>query len=249
MKISVVMPTFHRSELLIHALRSVQAQDYKDWEVIVVDDGDGRGAKLANQLGDERIIGLHNVGRGQVDARNTALCFASGEAIALLDDDDYWEPFQLSQVAKALTPNAALCHSYGVMVIERAGHIIQRPFTLPATPESLRTDNSLLTSSLAYPRALHRELGLFDPSMGSYFDWDWILRVLAAGYPLRTIDTLGVYYRVHDQGTSADPFSCKRQEAFSRFSAKHQLTIVQKNHLLLFEEQAEARDVAAASVQ
>jgi glycosyltransferase involved in cell wall biosynthesis len=244
MKISVIMPTFNRAELLVHALRSVQAQDYKNWEIIVVDDGDGRGARTANQLGDERIIGLQNVGRGQVDARNTALCFASGEAIALLDDDDYWQPFQLSQVALALE-SPALVHSFGTMLIERRGAVAHHPYTLRATPESLRSDNSLLTSSLAYPRSLHRELGLFDPGMGSYFDWDWILRVLDVGYPLTTLESLGVCYRVHDQGTSAAPFNSTRQAAFARFTAKHNLTIVQKNHLLLFEELSQLNPVSA----
>lgn len=236
--ISVIMPTFHRHELLQQALASVQAQSYQHWEVVVVDDGDGQGAAIARSLGDPRIIGVTNAGRGQVDARNTALALARGELIALLDDDDAWAPVHLAQVAQALAAGPALCYSHGVMLLEQDGQWLEHPYTLSATPESLRRDNTLLTSSLAYPKALHRELGLFDRSMGSYFDWDWILRVLDAGYPLRLLEAPGVIYRVHGQGVSANPFSAARQAAFRRFCAKHQLDIEQKNHLMLVQERS-----------
>ena len=238
MQVSAVIPTYNRPDYLTRALRSVLAQTHTDWEALVIDDGDGRGIAAAQALDDARIKPRENHGQGQVDARNTALESATGEVIALLDDDDYWnDTGHLEQIVTVLDQRPALVHRYSWMVYEEDGQGVKREvFALSTTPQSLRENNTVVASSLAYPKAFHDELGLFDSHVGSYYDWDWILRVLDAGYPLHTIATPGVTYTVHASGMSAEAANPKRRKNFETFRDKHGLTVEIKNHASLLEE-------------
>lgn len=240
MRVSVVTATKNRPDYLARALRSVCAQTHTDWEALIIDDGDGRGLEAASTFNNPRIKTMSNDGQGQVDARNTALRHATGGVIALLDDDDLWEdPGHLALIVEALQNGPALVHRHSFMVYEENDQEVRRElFALETTPTSLRANNTVITSSLAYPRRFHDKLGLFDPNVGSYWDWDWMLRVLDAGYPLRTVPTPGVRYTVHTEAQSAVAGNPRRLENFSAFKQKHNLDIVIKNHASLLEESA-----------
>jgi glycosyltransferase involved in cell wall biosynthesis len=231
--ISVIIATANRPQILQQALDSLQAQSHRAWEALVVDDGDGRGAEAARARADARIHAWINPGRGQVDARNTAVAHARGDAIAWLDDDDWLEdPAHLALVADHLAQGPALLHRGGWMVrMDADGHEVGRePFDLAASAASLRLNNTLLNPSVAYPKALHRQLGLLDRALDGYYDWDWYLRVLEAGVPLRRIPGLGVAYRVHAGNRSKDAGPV-RQARFDALVAKHALQgVVMKHH-------------------
>jgi glycosyltransferase involved in cell wall biosynthesis len=233
--VSVIIPTYNRPDMLQQALASLQAQTDTAWEAVVVDDGNGSGIDLVQTLADKRIRALMNMGKGQVDARNTAIQAATGEVIAWLDDDDWWEDVNhLARVREALT-TPALVHGHGYFIFTDKNDK-RLPYELSATAESMQKDNTLLTSSIAYPKAFHDELGLLDTNVEGYFDWDWHLRVLAAGYPLYTVESRDVCYRLHSGGRSSEAASPDRLKGFETFKQKHQLEIEIKNHLTVFEE-------------
>ena len=227
------MPTKNRPERLASTLETLKAQEYPYWEVLVVDDGYGQGVKVATTINDSRIKGYHNAGRGQVDARNTAITLSKGEVIALLDDDDWWEDVDhLQKIVEALKQQPALVHRHGWVVLEKESLEKEYlPYTLSATTESLFKDNTLLTSSVAYPKNWHKELGLFDRSVGGYFDWDWYLQVIKAGYNLHTINSLGVCYLRHSENGSKETHSQRRTKNFEAFRDKHGLEVEIKNHM------------------
>lgn len=121
----------------------------------MVDDGDGSGILAAHSLRDPRIVGVRN--QGQVEARNTGLAHASGEIIALLDDDWWLDSTHLHRAVRALRTQAGLVYRGGYLVLERDGLELERiPFDFQASPQSLRSDNL---------RFFHDQLGLFDPEM------------------------------------------------------------------------------------
>lgn len=233
--VSVIIPTYNRPDMLCQALASLQAQTERTWEAVVVDDGDGSSLGLVQSIADARIRAVMNEGKGQVEARNTAIQAATGDVIAWLDDDDWWEDVNHLAHVKAALTTLALVHSHGYFVFTDKNNK-RLPYELSATPASLRKDNTLLTSSIAYPKAFHDELGLLDPTVEGYFDWDWHLRVLDAGYPLHTIESKDVCYRLHSGGRSSEAASPNRLKGFESFKQKHQLEIEIKNHLIVFEE-------------
>ncbi len=237
MRIDVVTPTRGRPERLLEAIASLQDQSHEAWRAYIVDDGDGDGVRAASLAADPRVVAFQNPGCGQVDARNAALRIADGDIVMLLDDDDLLlDPDHMRDVVRHLATGPALVHRSGWLLFEQDGREIDRePFRLPADPVSLRRDNTVLTCGLAWPRSLHDRLGVFDPTVGSYYDWDWILRILAAGLPLVEVPGLGVGYRIHG-GNASTHRSARRTGAFERFRAKHDLAIEQKDHLTVHRE-------------
>jgi GT2 family glycosyltransferase len=120
--ISVVIPAFNRAGVIGDALSSVHAQTRPPMETIVVDDASTDGtAELAERHG-VRVIRLQQ-NRGAACARNEGIRAAAGEAIALLDSDDYWEPHHLDTVASLLeqNPEAAAAGTAIRMVGARTG--------------------------------------------------------------------------------------------------------------------------------
>lgn len=239
MRIEVVTPTRGRPERLLEAIASLQDQSHQDWRAYIVDDGDGDGVRAASLAADPRVVAFQNPGTGQVEARNAALRIGDGDIVMLLDDDDLLlDPDHMRDVVRHLATGPALVHRGGWLLFEQDGREIDRePFRLPADPASLRRDNTVLTCGLAWPRILHDRLGTFDPTVGGYYDWDWILRVVGAGVPLAEIPGPGVGYRIHGGNASATR-SATRTAAFERFRAKHDLTIEQKDHLTVQRERA-----------
>ena len=96
------------------------------------------------------------------------------------------------------------------------------------------SDNTLLTSGVAYPKALHETLGAFDRDLENYWDWDWFLRV-SARLPLIPLEPPGVLMSWRSSNstanTSRDPFEPRRVALLKALSEKHKLgTIPPKNH-------------------
>lgn len=99
--VSIIMPSYNCARYIEASIRSVQAQTYQEWELLVVDDcnTDGSYEKvLAMQHDDQRIRVLRQERRqGAATARNWALRVALGRWIAFLDSDDQWEPMKLER--------------------------------------------------------------------------------------------------------------------------------------------------------
>ena len=228
----MVVPTKGRPERLARALASLVAQDRDDWHAVVVDDGAGEGLDVVRSLGDGRIEALRSPGSGQVDARNAGIARARGRFVCWLDDDDWWvDPRHLSLLAEVPQDEFAF----------RAGWIVfadgaREPFDHDATCASLRVNNTVLTSSIAYPRELHDSLGPLDRSLGGYCDWDFMLRMCAAGVRPHKLPGLGVCYEIHEDNVSTAYDAPERRRGFDLFTRKHGLRIRIANHLAIHRQ-------------
>src|SRR5712692_851790 len=107
--VSVVIPTFNRARQVQAALKSVLAQTYREFEVIVVDDGstDGTGEALQEIISLEGSNGkqiryFFQPNQGQSAARNQGTEEARGEWVAFLDSDDVWLPEKLEWQVRAI---------------------------------------------------------------------------------------------------------------------------------------------------
>jgi glycosyltransferase involved in cell wall biosynthesis len=97
---SIITPAYNRADLIGKTLDSVLAQDFDDWELIVVDDGStDTTAQITQQYAARhpgRIIALGQGNAGPGAARNWAIQHASGQYVLLLDSDDLWFPWALT---------------------------------------------------------------------------------------------------------------------------------------------------------
>lgn len=97
--VSVIIPTYNRSDLLSRALRSVLSQSHYRLECIVVDDASTDATRtVVEQFEDDRLVYLrHDTNRHVSAARNTGIARAKGNLVAFLDDDDEWLPTKLEK--------------------------------------------------------------------------------------------------------------------------------------------------------
>ena len=116
--VSVIMPTYNCRRFIGRSIKSVQAQTYENWELIIVDDcSDDDTIGLVTKLleKDARIKLFKNESNsGAAVSRNTALCHAKGRWIAFLDSDDLWEPTKLERQILFMEEHgyAFSCHEY-----------------------------------------------------------------------------------------------------------------------------------------
>jgi glycosyltransferase involved in cell wall biosynthesis len=99
---TVIVPTHNRAVLLREALDSIFAQEFTDYELIVVDDGSTDDTRAVVSTFGERIRFYRQDNKGPGAARNLGIQHASGEYLAFLDSDDLWFPWTLSTHAQAI---------------------------------------------------------------------------------------------------------------------------------------------------
>ncbi|MCW8933949.1 MAG: glycosyltransferase family 2 protein [Gammaproteobacteria bacterium] len=125
MKVSVIIPTYNRAELVCESIDSVLAQSYNDYEIIVVNDGstDNTASKLKKYGNKIRYYEQANGGVNK--ARNFALSKARGEYIATLDNDDLWQHNKLDLQVKILNNFPEIAFTFSNFSIYKSQNNIQ----------------------------------------------------------------------------------------------------------------------------
>lgn len=132
MKISVVVPVYNVERCLDRCIDSLLAQDYSDWELILVDDGSTDGSRelcdrFAVQTPRIQVIHQENAGLGM--ARNSGMDRAVGEYVLFLDSDDYFGPELLKSLGEAAERSEADLIIGGYTVVGTDGS--KRPCAFP----------------------------------------------------------------------------------------------------------------------
>lgn len=90
--ISIVIPLYNKAKTIEHTLQSILNQSYKDFEVIIVDDGStDKSLEIVSSIKDPRIVVFQQVNQGVSAARNLGVKMASCDFVAFLDADDEWD--------------------------------------------------------------------------------------------------------------------------------------------------------------
>lgn len=106
--VSVIIPTYNRAYTIQRSIESVLNQSFKDFELIIVDDGSSDNTEeIVNGIKDSRIRYIKQSNAGAAAARNTGVCNAKYDYIAFQDSDDYWYPDKLRKQVEALKNNKA----------------------------------------------------------------------------------------------------------------------------------------------
>jgi len=203
-KVSVIIPTYNRRELVQEAIDSVLAQTYTDYEIIVVDDGstDGTREALQERYGD-RIRYVWQENQGESAARNRGIEMARGEYIAFLDSDDVWLPEKLSKQVNLLdySPEVGLVCCYEHKVNESG-----KPLPgLEKDCQNITFQNLCLrnlvgsTSTVVIRKQILTQVGEFDDSIRYGEDWDLWLRVVLVSR-IKCITEPLVRVRLHQGG-------------------------------------------------
>lgn len=204
-RVTVVVPTQNRADLLAEALESVAAQDYQDWECVVVDDGstdDTPQVIEGFRDRDSRFRYLRHDGGSAARSRNLGIEAARGGYVAFLDDDDLYTPDRLAWQVDVLDGDPGVVLVYGHTVQFRDDEPGRASLYLGRLDHRPHGDafEQLLTCSAIYSPLVRRdalvETGGFDTSLPSAEDWDLWLSLSRAGR-IHFEPRIALRYRVH----------------------------------------------------
>jgi glycosyltransferase involved in cell wall biosynthesis len=201
-EVSVIIPCYNHGHYLGHALHSVLAQIYTDWEAIVVDDGSTDDtAAVAASITDPRIRYIYQEHQGLSAARNTGIGEAQGEYLGFLDADDEWEPEFLARCVGVLQQDDSLGFVYtrAVLVDLQGTYYPQLEGQALAPQEflqQLEKGGFFPVHAVLVRREVLAAIGRFDTDLTSVEDWDLWLRI-SKHYRVRSIDEPLARYRVY----------------------------------------------------
>jgi len=210
-KVSVIIPTYNRAELLPRAIKSVLEQTYQDFEIIVVDDGSTDNTEEVIkefQEQDKRIKYIkHDKNKGGSAARNTGIKAAKGKYVAFLDSDDEWLQNKLECEVKILNnnKNCIICSTGYTFINERTGKIISKTIFKNqwVSYKDVLRGKCLTTNDFTVIRKAAIDIGGFDEKLPARQDWDFWIRITSIGRGIQIpINTVNKYVMRNDQISS-----------------------------------------------
>lgn len=230
-KVSVIIPTFNRAELVQDAIDSILCQGLTGVEVVIVDDGstDGTGEALRSRYGD-RIHYVYEPNHGRSAARNLGIHLSTGRYLLFLDSDDLLLSGGLAAETAFLDahPEVDVVYTDGTFC-DAAGRDLARfaPARPPHDPGNLLKDLVLSNVILACHSAMVRRTAMdsigppyFDEALRGTEDEDIWIRLAALGKTFAYLDLATCKYRVHGSNASrndpASPAYWERQKSVKR---------------------------------
>jgi len=236
--VSVVIPAFNVAKYIAETLASVFAQTFKDFEVIVINDGSPDTEELERVLRPylDRITYIKQPNRGPSSARNAGIRRARACFIALLDADDLWLPEYLSQQLSAFQREPALDLVYADALLYGDGTRDGKSFmdVFPSagsvTLEALLEQRCVvITSCVVARRQALLDAGLFDERYYRSEDFDLWVRLAHRGAKLAYQRRVLAQHRVRGDSLAADRTRMHRSaiEVYENLTRKLELTPLQ----------------------
>ena len=214
--IDVIIAVYNGEDYIKEAIESVQAQSWKNLNIIIADDGstDQTNAIIsALRKADKRIHILTRPHFGVSATLNAAIGYSTAPYIAFLDADDLWNKYKLKKQMEALSKsNARICFCF-MQEFESFEEGVQRT-------HSARVEPIKGYSKIAFlgKRTVFDTYGLFDEKIAIGDFVDWYSRVVRAEEPVIMLEEVLAFRRIHDSNTT-------------RFVTKNNFLNVLKEHL------------------
>lgn len=210
-RVSVLLTCFNHVDYIAEAYESIQNQTLQDLEIIAIDDGSTDGTREWLQKNAKNCTIIFNESNlGTYASLNVGLKNASGEFIAILNDDDVWESQKLESQLVLFDDNSAigLVHTNGVF-IDSVGKVREGSplgFDFPRTEcgdvlAPLIYANKIIASAVLVRKKCFDTLGCFDERYFGSGDWQMWLRI-AQRYDVGYVDEKLTRYRIHGSNAS-----------------------------------------------
>jgi glycosyltransferase involved in cell wall biosynthesis len=222
-KVSIIIPVYKAEKYIADTLQSALKQTYKNFEVLIIDDGSpDRSIEICQQFTDPRIKIIRQQNRGLAGARNTGIRHAQGEYLTLLDADDLWLPEKLEKHVKHLenSPNVGVSFSRSAFIDDNGQPlgIYQLPKLKGITPSLVLCRNPIGNGSAAMIRREVFEAIKFQDNLHGtiedfYFDEHfrrsediecWVRMAVKTAKQIEGIPEALTLYRVNTTGLSAN---------------------------------------------
>lgn len=237
-KVSIVIPAYNIALFVAETLNSVLAQTYKNYEIILLNDGSPDTEEFESVLEPyfDEIIYAKQKNLGASLARNAAICIARGELIAFLDGDDIWFPRYLESQIAFLEKNGlelVYCDAllFGEPLFDGDKFSKSSPSHGKVTPESLiNTKCNIITSGTVLKKKLLSKSNLFDKALKFMQDFDLWFRLAKTGAKIGYQRDVLLKYRVRTDslsGTNVER-AWRNIRAMNVLESKYELTKPEK---------------------
>lgn len=178
---SVIIPTYNRPDSLKRAITSVFKQEYRNFEILVIDDTPGNESeKIVNAFPQHRIRYCKGQGEGISSARNLGIRLSTGEYVAFLDDDDEWLPNKLNRQMGMLAvgdKSVGVIHSNCYVDNGSTVRLAHKESMSDRSHQDLLGDNFVKNSTGIVKRDCFNTVGYFDEELPYAEDWDLYIRI------------------------------------------------------------------------
>lgn len=182
-KVSIIMPTYNRHELIKKSINSILKQSYKDWELIIIDDCPEYPAKrIVKRYDDERIKYIEpKENRGGAAARNAGIRISQGSIIGFIDDDDEWLPDKLTlqmEVFEHTSNDVGFCYSAAFVVKDdKVARTVVPEGISDYFERALTRFAGFLGITVLIKNYVFDDVGLWDESLPSHQEIELIIRI------------------------------------------------------------------------
>ena len=234
--ITVVIPTYNRYGLLKVAIDSVLDQSYRDFELIVVDDGSTDDTHVLVRSYGDSLVYLKQENQGPSAARNRGIEESRGSLVAFLDSDDRWHPDKLLIQIEAMEEEPGYLISHTGEVWYRNGELLRQKKKHQKLPgyifERSLSMCMVSMSTVIARRELFDHIGCFDEKLPCCEDYDFWLRA-SLRYPFLLVDQPLTF----KEGGRADQVSVIYRIGMDRFRIQSIVNLLKKK--VLSDEQRE----------
>jgi glycosyltransferase involved in cell wall biosynthesis len=211
-KVSVVIPTYNRADFICDAIDSVLSQTYKDYEIIVVDDGSTDNTREVLKKYGDQIKYIYQENKRQGAARNNGIKHSTGEYIALLDSDDMWLPHKLEKDVACIESDDRIGVVYSNAILlyypsnrqKKTKIYVARGDVLIQAIKRVYIDFATCGVS---PTLIRKEcfdkVGLFNESRYIMEDYEMLVRI-ASKYHFGFVNEASTLYRLHQTNDSSN---------------------------------------------
>lgn len=203
--IDILMPSYNGRMTIERAIRSVIDQTYKNWNLIIINDGGEELRDIIEKFHDPRIKYLASEHKGKSHALNIGLQNSDEKYISYLDDDDILYPIHLEELIKGiLKENAEFVYTdwYEVSYDDKNREFRREiEFRQDVTPDMLITQNYINHKCILHSRKLLNEIGLYDEDLSVLIDWDIIRRMSFKAKPVHIWSLTSERIRYYDNNT------------------------------------------------
>ena len=206
--VSVIIHTYNNEKFIAETVESVLNQTYKDYEIIVVDDGSVDGTRDALMPYMQKIRYHYKENGGIASAKNAGISLSETEFIAFLDHDDLWVPDKLQLQMEHFNENPQIGLVYAKYTSFRDGKELR---TKPEKGYSgwifkeLLSKSFIQTSTVVVKRECLDAVGPYDETFSLGDEYDMFLRI-ARKFQCGFVDKGLTRYRVHDTNASNNDF-------------------------------------------
>ncbi|MBW4564840.1 MAG: glycosyltransferase [Mojavia pulchra JT2-VF2] len=221
--VSVIIPVYRAEKYIAATVQSVLDQTYKNFELLIIDDGSpDKSVEICQQFTDPRIKIIRQENRGVAAARNQGICASEGQYIAFLDADDLWKPTKLEKHVNHLDnlPDVGVSYSYAAFINAEGQPLglYQLPKTKNITPLHILLRDPIGSGSNLVARREVFEAIKFKSNLDStvkdfYFDEDrqlhpsedtecWLRMTMKSDLKFEGIPEVLIQYRMHSGGYS-----------------------------------------------